>query len=249
MRRIIAESAVQYSPVSNCGLRLHHRFGLEPMTSAALSPKRESTTLLWMGTAFVVALGLAAAVFATRGLDIVQALRMTARWSFLLFWLAYTGGALAALFGPAFRPLAAHGRDLGLAYASAQLVHLGLVIWLFQISSSPPLSGGLYYFFVLAIVMTYLLAIFSIGGLSKTLGSKGWRALRIVGLNYILLAFARDFVPPAFQGIADHGASHFVSYAPFAAMCIAGPILVLTAAAYRWAGARYSQARFGTAVN
>ena len=198
--------------------------------------------------AFAVALALAAAVFATRGLDIVQALRMTARWSFLLFWLAYTGGALAALFGPTFGPLAARGRDLGLAYASAQLVHLGLVIWLFQISSSPPLSGGLYYFFVLAVVLTYLLAIFSFGGLSKTLGSKGWRALRIVGLNYILLAFARDFVP-AFHGIADHGASHFVSYAPFAAMCIAAPILVLTAAAHRWVGTRYSHARFGPAVN
>ena len=199
--------------------------------------------------AFAVALGLAAAVFATRGLDIVQALRMTARWSFLLFWLAYTGGALAALFGPTFGPLAARGRDLGLAYASAQLVHVGLVIWLFQISSSPPLSGGLYYFFVLAVVLTYLLAIFSFGGLSKTLGSKGWRALRIVGLNYILLAFARDFVLSSFHGIADHGASHFVSYAPFAAMCIAAPILVLTAAAHRWVGTRYSHARFGPAVN
>ena len=117
--------------------------------------------------AFAVALALAAAVFATRGLDIVKALRMTARWSFLLFWLAYAGGALAALFGPTFGPLAARGRDFGLAYASAQLVHVGLVIWLFQISSSPPLSGGLYYFFVMAVVLTYLLAIFSFGGLSQ----------------------------------------------------------------------------------
>jgi hypothetical protein len=240
---------MQYSRVSNSGRRLHLQFGLEPMTSAALSAKRESTTMLWMGTAFVVALGLAAAVFATRGLDIVQALRMTARWSFLLFWLAYAGGALAELFGPTFRPLAAHGRDLGLAYASAQLVHVGLVIWLFQISSKPPLSGGLYDFFVLAVLMTYLLAIFSFFGLSKTLGSKGWRALRIVGMNYILLAFARDFLLASLHGIADHGASHFLSYAPFAAMCIAGPILVLTAAAHRWVGTRYTHARFGPAVN
>jgi len=219
------------------------------MTSAALSAKRESTTLFWMGMAFAVALGLAATVFARRGTDIVEALRLTARWSFLLFWLAYTGGALAELFGPTFRPLAARGRDFGVAYASAQLVHVGLVIWLFQISSRPPLSGGIYDFFVLAVVLTYLPAIFSFGGLSKTLGSKGWRALRIVGLNYILLAFARDFVPAAFQGIADHGARHFVSYAPFAAMCIAAPVLVLTAAARRWVGTRYSHARFGPAVN
>ena len=206
--------------------------------------KREYETLLWMGMAFGVALGLAAAVFAIKGADIVMALRVTARWSFLLFWLAYAGGALAELFGPAFGPLAARGRDFGLAYAAAQLVHVGLVVWLFRISSRPPLSGGLFDFFVAAVLMTYLLAIFSFGGLSKALGSKGWRALRIVGLNYILLAFARDFVP-AFRGIADRGVSHFIGYAPFVAMCIAAPILVLAAAAHRWVGTRYSRARLG----
>ncbi len=40
--------------------------------SAALSVKREYTTLLWMGVAFAVALSLAAAVFAIKGADIVN---------------------------------------------------------------------------------------------------------------------------------------------------------------------------------
>src|ERR1700722_11660137 len=249
MRRITAVSAAQYSPVSNREHRVYWRFGPEPMRSAALSVKREYTTLLWMGMAFGVALGLVAAVFDIKGADIVMALRVTARWSFLLFWVAYAGGALAALFGPTFGPLAARGRDFGLAYAAAQLVHLGLVVWLFRISSRPPLSGKPFDFFVVAILLTYLLAIFSFGGLSKALGSKGWRVLRIVGLNYILLAFAWDFVPPAFRGIADYGAWHLVAYAPFAAMSIAAPILVLAAAAHRRVATRFGHARLGPAVN
>jgi hypothetical protein len=148
-----------------------------------------------MGAAFAIALALTGATFAIIGLDIVQALRLRARWSFLLFWLAYTGGAMVTPFGPSFKPIAMRARELGLAYAGAQLVHLGLVVWLFQVSSH--LSCKPFAFLVVAIVWTYLLAVFSFGGIAKTLGSRGWRALRIVGVNYILLAFAWDFVPAA----------------------------------------------------
>jgi hypothetical protein len=59
---------------------------------------------------------------------LVTALRLTARWSFLLFWMAYTGSAMGALFGPAFEVLARRGREFGLAYAAAHLIHLGLVV-------------------------------------------------------------------------------------------------------------------------
>jgi hypothetical protein len=218
--------------------------------------KRQSTAL-WMGLAFVVALGLAAAVLAIDGADhkgLVMGLRLTARWSFLLFWVAYSGGAMAVLFGPAFEPLARRGREFGLAYAAAQLIHLGLVVWLFQISSRPPLSGLLFVFFAIGIFWTYLLAIFSFGGLAKTLGSKGWRVLRFVGLNYILLAFAFDFVPPVIHlvvrpGPAHYGAWGLVAYLPFAALSAAAPVLVVAAAAERRLGMRYSRAGIKPAVD
>jgi hypothetical protein len=209
--------------------------------------KGKDPTVFWMGAAFAIALALTGAVFAVIGIDIVQALRLTARWSFLLFWLAYTGGAIATLLGPAFKPIATRAREFGLAYAAAQLVHLGLVVWLFQVSSRPPLSGKPFAFFVLAIVWTYLLAVFSFGGIAKTLGSRGWRAFRIVGVNYILLAFAWDFVPAAFHSTADYGVRRLADYTPFAAMCIAAPLLVLAAAANRRLG--YSPARLGQVAN
>ena len=82
--------------------------------------KRKSLPALWMGTAFGVALVLAATVLALKGIDpksLRIALRLRARWSFVLFWVAYTGGAMGALFGPALAPLARRGREFGLPYA------------------------------------------------------------------------------------------------------------------------------------
>jgi hypothetical protein len=208
--------------------------------------KRSSPTFLWMGSAFGVALGLAVWVLAMKGVDtqsLVLALRVTARWSFVPFWIAYSGGAMAVLFGRAFKPFAERGREFGLAYAAAQLVHLGLVVWLFQISSRPPLSGLLLVFFSVGLFWTYLLALFSFGGLSKLLGSAGWQTLRVVGLNFIMLAFARDFVPTALHGTENYGGWRLVQYAPFAALCVAGPLLVLAATARRELGTAYPQMR------
>ena len=235
-------------------MALHHHWDSQFVSAAApLNPtKRKSTTALWMGLAFAIAFGLAATVLTRKGTDaksLVMALQLTARWSFLLFWMAYAGGAMAALFGSALEPLAGRGRELGLAYAAAHLIHLGLVVWLFRISPSAPLSGEGFVFFMIAMVWTYLLAIFSFGGLSKTLGSRGWRAMRTAGLNYILLAFAVDFLPGGIHGIAHHEVGRLVRYAPFAAMSVAAPVLVLAAAARRRLGMRYSPAGLGPVVN
>jgi len=210
--------------------------------------KRKDPIVFWMGAAFAIALALTGATFAVIGIDIVQALRLTARWSFLLFWLAYAGGAMATLFGPTFKPIAMRARELGLAYAAAQLVHLGLVVWLFQVSSHPPLSGKPFDFFATGLAFTYLLAIFSIGRLADALGPNAWRILRITGVNYILFAFSWDFVPGAYRAATAHEAGNLAWYLPFAAMCIAAPILVLVAAANRRLSTRYSRAGLGPFV-
>ena len=86
-----------------------------------------TTTLSWMGVAFLIAFVIAGIVvtFGTgeRGTSI--ALRATARWSFLLFWLAYVGGAAARLCERCFNSGGRHGRDFGLSFASAHLIHVG----------------------------------------------------------------------------------------------------------------------------
>jgi hypothetical protein len=156
------------------------------------------------------------------------ALELTARWSFLLFWLAYAGNATAQLFG--VRSLAGHGREFGLAFATAHLVHIGLIVWLGTILGRVPLSGGLLLFFLIALFATYLLAGFSFGGV-KTIGPAAWRWIRFLGMNYILIAFGRDFVLPVlYPKPSQINLGHYLFYAPFLALSLAAPLLTLLAA-------------------
>src|SRR3954469_6308105 len=88
-------------------------------------------SIRWMGAAFAAALAITAITLVAQGTDNKAtrlALELTARFSFVLFWLAYAGGAMAALFR--IDALAGRGREFGLAFAAAHLVHIGLVIWL-----------------------------------------------------------------------------------------------------------------------
>jgi hypothetical protein len=190
-----------------------------------LTPK----SLAWMAAAFGVALAISAAVLISEGADnkgIRLALELTARWSFLLFLLAYAGNALAVLFG--WTHLKGRSREFGLSFASAHLVHIGLVVWLGVILGRVPLSGGLLLFFLIALFFTYLLAGLSFGGV-KALGP-AWPPLRFIGMNYILISFGRDFVLPViYPKPAQLNLGHFLFYAPFMLVSIAAPLLVLAA--------------------
>ena len=96
-----------------------------------------------MGSAFGTAFGLTIIVLVLKGGGVrgtEAALAATARFSFLLFWVSYTGGAMAALFGPVFLPLKRHGRDFGIAFAAAHVVHIGLVAWLCYLGAVPSVA-------------------------------------------------------------------------------------------------------------
>jgi hypothetical protein len=195
-----------------------------------------------MGCAFCAALGLAGVVLAALGPDergTSVALQATARLSFLLFWLAYAGGALATLFGPAFEGLKRRAPEFGLGFASAHVVHIALVAWLTYIGAAPPL--GSFVFFGIAVMWTYLLALFSIGRLQRILGSKGWWLMRLIGLNYIAYAFAVDFLRVSPAG----NLKYLIGYLPFSVLSIAGPTLFMAAAVRRTAREWRSFARNG----
>jgi hypothetical protein len=190
-------------------------------TARADRMKRHSHLALWIGAAFAVSLGLACTVLAVKGISTKSlgiVLQLTARWSFILFWMAYTGRALVTLFGPSLAALARHGREFGLAFAAAMLVHLGAVAGLFLLTSRPPLTGWSLFFFLTAAFWAYLLAVFSLGNLAKALGPKCWRIMRIVGMNYILCAFTLDFVRGAIHSPIHYGLWRLVEYTPFAVM-------------------------------
>jgi hypothetical protein len=167
------------------------------------------------------ALGLVSLVFAVlgpgvRGTDV--ALQVTARLSFLLFWGAYAGPALAGLFGPSFQALRQHGREFGLAFASALLVHIGLVAWLTSMGAAPPIHT--FIFFGVAVLWTSLLVLFSFVPLQRALGPKGWWLLRAIGLNYIAYAFFVDF-----SRRPSGDSKYLIGYLPFAVLSVVGPVL------------------------
>jgi hypothetical protein len=185
---------------------------------------------IWMGTAFGIGLAIAAAVLAAAGTGnsgTRLALEVTARWSFLLFFLAYTGNAIDNLFHVEL--LAGRGREFGLAFAAAHLVHAGLIVWLGTILRRVPLSGGLLLFFLIALFATYFLAGLSFGGV-KSIGPTAWRWIRFLGMNYILIAFARDFVLPVVHPKPSQiHFGHYLFYVPFMALSLAAPLLTLLA--------------------
>ena len=175
--------------------------------------------------AFVVAATMLA-IFGTGDRGTSIALRATARWSFLLFWLAYVGGALARLFGPRSNALAQQGRAMGLAFASAQLIHVALILWLFYLAAGP---GGDMLVFWAGILCTYLLALFSWPRLRDALGPRLWRILRTIAMEYIAYVFAVDFI---LIPLNEHGVGGYPhSYVPFAVMLVGGLSLRIAALA------------------
>ncbi len=155
---------------------------------------RKLRTDQWMGIAFGGAVVIVAIVYlgADHSEKLNIGLKATARWSFLWFWPASVGSALATLFGPRFKALAQRGRDFGLAFASAHLVHMGLVALLLHEMATPFARAPLI-FFSIAAFWIYLLAILSVGRLSAMLHPTVWWLLRTVGVEYISYAFISDF--------------------------------------------------------
>jgi hypothetical protein len=185
--------------------------------------QRSFRTICIVGLGFGLALLLAAGVLIVfgaqrRGVD--AGLLATARLAFLVFWPCYVAGSLVSLFGPAFMPLRRIARDLGLAFAAVEVVHLSLVARLCAIGDAPSLATFL--FFGSAAIATLIIACLSFDFASQYLHGPVNRAVRWVGMNLIGFAFAVDFWRDPLGG----GPAHVLAYLPFVA-------LVLVAAALR----------------
>jgi hypothetical protein len=183
--------------------------------------RKHDPAWVWMIGALGGGLAIAGAILAGYGTGpagIGQAVRYTARWSFLFFWLSYVGGAMAILFGSVFAGLARRARALGLAFATALQVHIGLVVWLGVVIHQIPLQGGILLFFLVALSCTYLLALLSFGIGTRNLG-RLWRPLLFLATTYILIAFGRDFVGAALYYKTQNWV-FAAEYVPFALLSV-----------------------------
>jgi hypothetical protein len=186
---------------------------------------RIKTTAQWMLASMAVAVAMVIVIRLSLPPRerMVNALQATARWSFVWFWLATVASPLRTLFGATFNPLAQRARDLGLCFAAALLVHLGLVVWMFVVSV-PELTRDFLIFFGVGIVWTYLLAALSFKAVTAAVGAKLTRGLRTVGVEYLSLVFFVDFDKDPFAS-----PERLAYYAPFLALTVVGPLLRLAA--------------------
>lgn len=185
-----------------------------------------------MGGALAGALILAMAAIIVRGPNLSGVgigLRLTARFSYAFFWLGYVGGALTTLFGPVFDPVSRRVRELGLAFASAQLVHVGLVAWLAWLSQPESLSDAVMPFFAVAVIWTYLLAILSTNYARQSFNPRTLNILRTLGSEYIALTFFTDFVL-----LPKYPIQFVILYIPFWALLLIGPLLRIAAVAKKF---------------
>lgn len=185
----------------------------------------------WMTAAFVVSLVLAAIVLGMAGAGehgTALALRVTARWCFLLFWPAYAGSALARFCGPRFAVLTRQGRAFGLAFAAALSVHVGLVLWLMAVAADQRTPMLLFW---AGVACTYALALLSLPRLRDWLGPRAWHIACEGAMQYIALVFAVDFIVEPLQ--ANGPGKYPLTYLPFVVMLVGGALLRLAAQIWR----------------
>lgn len=174
---------------------------------------------VWVLWSFVVSLAMALIALYFKGTaapGTLLGLKLTARWAYAFFWPCYVGSSLTALFGPRFEPMARRGRELGLAFVAAMVPHSALVAWLFYISPTAPMTLAKAVFFLIALAFAYSLALLSFRSVSAKLTPATNRRLRLVGIEYIALAFLRDFL--AIPAHAD--APQRLAYLPFIALAL-----------------------------
>lgn len=124
----------------------------------------------------------------------LMATRLTARFSFPIFLLAWSASALAALFPGGWRTaLLRRRRAAGLSFAAAHGVHLGFIV-IAALAFRHPLNpvtvyaGGFVYVLIAAMAAT------SNSASVKALGAPRWKLLHTIGGVAILLVFTNSYV-------------------------------------------------------
>jgi len=129
-----------------------------------------------------------------------NATRLTARFSLFVFLLAFLARPLAQTFrNGATRLLLHERRGVGLAFAGAHTVHLGVFVTYFAVGGVVPpavvvVLGGLAY------VLIGLMAATSNNWSVARLGPKNWRRLHTFGIYYVWLIFALTYLSRISRG-------------------------------------------------
>ncbi|MFA5939333.1 MAG: hypothetical protein WC809_08255 [Sinimarinibacterium sp.] len=188
-----------------------------------------------------VAVALAVSVLAGAGSEYSGTwlnLKLTARWSFLIFLAVYVARPAHQLWRTTFtKQLLARRRHLGIAFALAHYTHLTLIVYLFTLAapgSMPmmstgqpmalvvPIGGSLAYVLLTAMVVTSFNAP---KDWMRRIHPKAWKTLHRVGIHYFMFIYTLDWI----EGLAIKTPWWF--YAPFLLASLAA--IVVRAQAFR----------------
>ncbi len=152
---------------------------------------RPGRAIAWALAVSLVAVGASLALHGTGPLGWHVATRHTAQVAFPLFLLAFLASSVARLWpGPLSRALVARRRAIGLAFATAQLVHGAVILLLARLEAStldPDVAfvgGALGFVFVVAMAAT------SNDAAQRSLGPSAWRALHRSGQITLFVIYA-----------------------------------------------------------
>ena len=186
----------------------------------------EKRSFVWISIAFLIALATSLSALAVSGMDkgVPLALQATGRIAFAYFFLAYVGGPLTTLFGPAFLPVRTRAREFGLAFAAVMLAHLGLIAYLCAIGKAPAI--GVFVVFGAAAAFAGILTLLSFARVRALLPQNVLPPIRTIATTYILYAFLKDFL----HFSSPSGSfRHLIAYGPFAGLAIISFVLRLAA--------------------
>ena len=124
----------------------------------------------------------------------LEGVRITARWAFPWFILAWSASSLARLWPGGWRSaLLRRRRAIGLAFAANHFVHLGFIVLAAGVFAMPlsPVSvigGGITYAMIAAMAAT------SSDAAVRWMGRARWKILHAVGGWMVLLIFTNSYV-------------------------------------------------------
>ena len=163
-------------------------------------------------------IGIATAASADVETLVSSGLRWTGRLAFFVFLVPWFASPMQSLLPGEFSNLLLRWRrQAGIAFGGIQVVHLALIVWLYQVYEDPGVDSATLIVGGTGIALAAAMLITSFDGPLQLVGARAWKALHRAGLYVCGFIYFFDFLVAPFMGGYD-----LIAYSPY---------MVLTAAA------------------
>lgn len=152
---------------------------------------RPARAIAWALGLSLLVVAATLALHGTGALGWRLATRHSAQVAYPLFLLAFTASALARrLPGPTTRTLLARRRAIGLAFATAQLIHGVVIVVSARVAGRGVELDGSFWGGALGFVLVAAMALTSNDAAIERLGRRRWRALHRTGMAWLFVIYA-----------------------------------------------------------